>query len=77
MGKPAETKQEVIKPIYTLKEPLKGTKFNEKHMQNITEALARNDGYCPCVVERNEDTLCQCKEYRETLECHCNLYIKE
>lgn len=59
-----------------IQEPLEGTKFNEKYMSKIIEALARNDGYCPCVAERNEDTKCQCKHYRETLECHCNLYEK-
>lgn len=38
-----------------------------------------NDGYCPCAIEKNEDTLCPCKEFREQVEgeCHCGRYRKE
>lgn len=34
--------------------------------------------YCPCSLERSEDTVCMCKEFREMEEgtCHCQLYIK-
>ena len=32
--------------------------------------------YCPCSVVRNDDTVCRCKEYRETGICHCGLYVK-
>lgn len=37
-----------------------------------------NDGYCPCAIERTEDTLCMCKEFREQEEgvCHCGRYKK-
>lgn len=31
--------------------------------------------YCPCQVIRNNDTICPCKEFRETKNCHCNLFI--
>ena len=33
-------------------------------------------GYCPCVgpAAHNEDTICPCKEYRETGYCHCKMY---
>lgn len=61
---------------FKLFEPIKGTKFSE-HKEKIMVAIMRNEGYCPCISERNKDTLCPCKTYRETLECHCNLYIKE
>lgn len=60
---------------YELALPLKGTKFSY-HKLAIKKALARNNGYCPCIPNRSEDTKCPCKNYRETLECHCNLYIK-
>ena len=36
-------------------------------------------GYCPCSIERSEDTLCPCKAFREQQEpgpCHCGRYEK-
>ena len=48
-------------------------------VQKIKEKLKENDGYCPCVIEKNEDTKCMCKEFRMQTtpgECHCGLYIK-
>ena len=45
----------------------------------VRAALKENGGYCPCRVERNEDTKCMCKEFRqqESGMCHCGLYVKE
>jgi ferredoxin-thioredoxin reductase catalytic subunit len=45
----------------------------------IRKALKDNDGYCPCRVQKTEDTKCMCKEFREQTsgECHCGLYYKE
>ena len=43
------------------------------------EVVAANDGYCPCAIERNDDTLCMCKEFRVQTtegECHCGRYEK-
>lgn len=47
--------------------------------QEIREKLKQNDGYCPCALEKNEDTLCMCKQFREQSigYCHCGLYYKE
>lgn len=44
----------------------------------IRKQLADNNGYCPCKLVKNEDTLCMCKEFLEQGlgECHCGLYIK-
>jgi len=44
----------------------------------IKRKLKENDGFCPCVIVKNEDTKCMCKEFREMSEgtCHCGLYIK-
>lgn len=39
-------------------------------------AVRENDGYCPCLIEQNEDTKCPCKEFRETGKCHCGRYEK-
>lgn len=32
--------------------------------------------YCPCVAPAAhcEDTVCPCKNYRETGDCHCKMY---
>ena len=41
--------------------------------------VEKNDGYCPCAVEKTEDTKCICKEFREQKEsgvCHCGRYYK-
>ena len=38
-----------------------------------------NNGYCPCAVWQNDDTLCPCKDFREqdsAGECHCGRYEK-
>ena len=48
-------------------------------VDKILDALNKNNGYCPCKLEKNNDTKCMCKEFREQKEgyCHCGLYIKE
>ena len=41
--------------------------------------VEQNDGYCPCAVTKNEDTLCPCKDFREQTEpgeCHCGRFKK-
>ena len=43
------------------------------------KAVALNDGYCPCMVEKSEDTKCMCKEFREQETpgpCHCGRFEK-
>jgi hypothetical protein len=47
--------------------------------KDISEAIKENGGYCICAVEKNQDTRCLCKEFREQKEsgiCHCGLYKK-
>ena len=51
---------------------------------SIAELVRKNDGYCPCAIERTPDTKCICKEFREQIAdpdfegyCHCMLYYKE
>ena len=48
-------------------------------VDKILDALDKNNGYCPCKLEKNNDTKCMCKEFREQKSgtCHCGLYIKE
>ena len=47
-------------------------------VDEIKRQLALNGGYCPCMVQKNEDTKCMCKEFRDMTEgtCRCGLYIK-
>lgn len=42
----------------------------------MREAIAHNDGYCPCSLIREEDTLCPCREMRENEKCKCKLFVK-
>jgi len=60
--------------------------FNEDKeiVKTIQEGLKKNDGYCPCRMEKNKDTKCMCKEFREQIQdpkfegyCHCMLYYKQ
>ena len=53
-------------------------------VERIREGLRQEGGYCPCRLERTEDTKCICKEFREQMAdpdfegyCHCMLYYKE
>ncbi|MBQ2823908.1 MAG: ferredoxin thioredoxin reductase catalytic beta chain [Oscillospiraceae bacterium] len=50
----------------------------------IKKDLEARGGYCPCRLQKNEDTKCICKEFREQIAdpefegyCHCLLYYKE
>lgn len=47
--------------------------------KQVREKLRNNDGYCPCAIEKTEDTKCMCKDFREQGigYCHCGLYYKE
>lgn len=50
----------------------------EKYRE-VTLAVIDNDGYCPCLIPRNEDTFCMCKEFREKKTegyCHCLRFKK-
>lgn len=61
-------------------------RFNEDKdvVASVKEGLKRTGGYCPCLVLRNEDTKCMCRDFREKIAdpefegyCHCMLYYKE
>lgn len=51
---------------------------NKKLVEEIRKSLKENDGYCPCKIEKTEDTKCMCKEFfkQKSGECHCGLYVK-
>lgn len=51
----------------------------EEEYKEITEAVKVNENYCPCMPTKNEDTLCMCKEFRESKDtdyCHCGRFYK-
>lgn len=52
-------------------------------VRTVREGLRRTGGYCPCRLERTEETRCICQEFRRQMEdpdfegfCHCMLYYK-
>ena len=51
----------------------------QEEYEEITEAVKLNDNYCPCMIDKNEDTKCMCKDFRlrdsEGL-CACGRYEK-
>lgn len=53
----------------------------DKEIYNqVTQAVKDNEGYCPCELEKNENTKCMCKNFREQTkpgECHCGRFVKE
>ncbi|MBR6739240.1 MAG: ferredoxin thioredoxin reductase catalytic beta chain [Oscillospiraceae bacterium] len=60
--------------------------FNEdaQVVEKLREALKKKEGYCPCRIQRTEDNVCMCREFREQIAdpefegyCHCRLYYKE
>ena len=56
---------------------------NKEIVASVREGLKKTGGYCPCRLEKSEDTKCICKEFREQMAdpdfegyCHCMLYYK-
>lgn len=51
----------------------------QEEYEEITEAVKLNENYCPCMIEKNEDTKCMCKAFRDSEEtefCHCGRFYK-
>lgn len=54
---------------------------DKEHVARIAKKLEESDGFCPCRIDRSEDTRCVCKEFRDNVKdgvagpCHCGLYI--
>ena len=52
-------------------------------VEEIQAGLKASGGYCPCRLEKTDDTKCMCKEFRDQIKdsdfegyCHCMLYYK-
>lgn len=65
-------KEEVAK--YVLVEDLAKVERIKKGIEKKKEMFG--EGYCPCItkIAHSPDTICPCKEYRETGHCHCGMY---
>jgi len=50
---------------------------DEEHALRIEKAIEEGKGYCPCLLQKIEDTKCKCKDMRENNICHCNLFVEE
>lgn len=56
---------------------------DQEIVKAVREGLRLKDGYCPCRMEKTQDTKCMCKEFRDQIKdpdfegfCHCMLYYK-
>ena len=56
---------------------------NKEIVNEIRKGLKHTGGYCPCRVERSDETKCICREFKEQIAdpdfegyCHCMLYYK-
>lgn len=54
------------------------------YVEKLLKALEMRGGYCPCRLQRIEDNICICREFREQIAdpefsglCHCKLFYKE
>ena len=57
---------------------------NREIVEAIRKGLQKKEGYFPCRLEKTEDNMCMCKEFRDQVAdpefegyCHCRLYHKE
>ena len=57
---------------------------DKEHAERIRAAISKRNGHCPCAIVTNDDTLCMCKDFRDSISdpefegfCHCKLYYKE
>ena len=55
---------------------------NENLRETIIHGLERNEKlngayYCPCSVNKDVNTICPCKDMRESRTCHCKLFVWE
>ena len=51
---------------------------DKEFVNDMRKALKDNNGFCPCSLEKNEDTKGMGKDFREMARgtCHCGLYTK-
>lgn len=45
----------------------------------MTQAVKNNDGYCPCIIIKSENSKCICTDFKQQDfegECHCGRFAK-
>lgn len=47
---------------------------NKEIYEKFKVSLKDNNGYCPCSIEKSENTKCICKKMREEKICECEVY---
>lgn len=50
---------------------------NLEERKRIGAEVVANGGFCPCLLIKNEDTKCPCKQKREKQICICNLFVEK
>ena len=88
-GKTADNIKEVTMTAWThsigRREHDMKIRYNEnvELVERIKRGLEKKGGYCPCRLEKTDDNLCMCREFREQLNdpnfegyCHCGLFYK-
>lgn len=57
---------------------------NAQVVARLQEIMQKNGGYCPCRIQRTEENICICNEFKQQIAdpefegyCHCQLYYKE
>ena len=57
---------------------------NREYVEKLYTVMEKNGGYCPCRLQRTEENICICAEFRSQMAdpdfegyCHCKLYYKE
>lgn len=52
---------------------------DKEFYEKITQAVKGNSNYCPCMLQKTDDTRCMCRAFREQETegfCHCQRYMK-
>lgn len=52
---------------------------NRTEYKEVTQDVMNNDGFCPCMTVKNQDTKCMCKEFKEQNHegyCRCGRFMK-
>ena len=52
---------------------------DEEFYNKITQAVKNNLNYCPCMLQKTDDTRCMCRAFREQETegfCRCQRYMK-
>jgi len=50
---------------------------DKDYVRDMREAIAKNSGFCPCIIKKSADSRCPCKDFIDKKICHCNLYVPE